>query len=76
MMPGRTDLSHFMQYRTTIMRTDINDTKPISIVFFAVRTMHAHVINKGPINASKYQCISTLVHCYMFQRFNAPSSGS
>jgi hypothetical protein len=34
------------------------------------------MINKGPTNTSKYQCISTLVHCYMFRRFKAPSSGS
>jgi hypothetical protein len=33
------------------------------------------VINEGPTTASKYQCIRTLVHSYMFQRFNAPISG-
>jgi hypothetical protein len=44
--------------------------------FFAVWTMHSHMINKGPTHASKYQCISTLVHCYMFRRFKASSSGS
>jgi hypothetical protein len=35
-----------------------------------------NVISKGPTNASKYQCISTLVHCYMVQCFKEPSSGS
>jgi hypothetical protein len=43
---------------------------------FAVWTMHSHTINEGPANASKYLRISTLVHCYMFRRFKAPSSGS
>jgi hypothetical protein len=33
--------------------------------FFGVLTMHSHVINKEPTNASKYQCISTSVHSYM-----------
>jgi hypothetical protein len=45
---------------------------------FAVWNMNSHMINIGPTNASKYQCItrSTLVHFYMFRRFKAPSSGS
>jgi hypothetical protein len=29
--------------------------------FFAVWTMHSHMIHKGPTNASNYQCVSTLV---------------
>jgi hypothetical protein len=37
--------------------------------------MHSYMIHKVPTNASKYQCISTLVHSYLFQRFKAPSSG-
>jgi hypothetical protein len=38
--------------------------------------MQSHMVHKGPKNASKYQCISTLVYCHMFQRFKTPSSGS
>jgi hypothetical protein len=48
----------------------------LHLEIFAVWTMHSHMISKGPTIASKYQCISTLVHCYMFQRFKVPSSGS
>jgi len=32
MMPDVADLPHIMQYRTTTKRTDINGTKPFSIV--------------------------------------------
>jgi hypothetical protein len=43
---------------------------------FAIWTMHSHMINKEPTNASKYECIIILIHCYMFRRFKASSSGS
>jgi hypothetical protein len=35
---------------------------------FAIWTVHYHTTNKRPTNASKYQCISTLSHSYMFRR--------
>jgi len=37
MTPDSADLSHILQYRTTTMRTDINGTKPFSIVY-VIRT--------------------------------------
>jgi hypothetical protein len=45
------------------------------LIYFS-KIIACHMINKGPTNTSKYQCISTSVHCYMFQLIKVPSSGS